>query len=305
LKKVTFGGQSAVTIAGGAPAVSDPVELSAATETVIVSVFLPNDTEFALGQRGIQAVTLDAQDATMLPVIAGAKPTVARTPISAILVAGGPDSHTVVAFGDSITDGGIGGTPDVRGWPGHLARRLAQAPRRAQIAVVNEGIAGNRILNDVIGASALSRFDRDVLSLPNVSHVIVLEGINDIGFNRLPDNANPGAAVSSDSLIAGYRQLIARAHQHGIRIVGGTLLPFQGAMYFSDAGEQTRQAINTWIRSGKEFDAVVDFDLALRDPADPKKLAAAFDSGDHLHPSDAGFKAMAMAFTLSEISTSR
>lgn len=305
LKKVTFSGQSSVTIGGGAAAVSDPVDLSVSTEAVSVSLFLPNDTQFALGQRGVQAVSVETRDATLSAVIEGAKPSLARTPVSAILVAGGADSHTVVAFGDSITDGGISGTSDVRGWPGYLAQRLVKAPGRAHIAVANAGIAGNRILNDVIGASALSRFDRDVLSLPNVSHVIVLEGINDIGFSRLPDNANPGPAVSSDALIAGYRQLIARAHQHGIKVIGGTLLPFQGAMYFSDAGEQTRQAVNNWIRSSGEFDAVVDFDRALRDPAAPRKLAAAYDSGDHLHPSDAGCKAMAMAFTLSVFSASR
>ena len=305
LKKVTFSGQSAVTIAGGAAAVSDPIDLSVSTAAVIVSLFLPNDTEFALGQRGMQAVSLDTRDATPLPAIDGVKPTMARTPVSAILVAAGPDSHTVVAFGDSITDGGFSGTSDVRGWPGHLAQRLLQAPGRARISVANAGIAGNRILNDVIGASALARFDRDVLSLPNVSHVIVLEGINDIGFSKLPDNTTPTPAVSSDALIAGYRQLIARAHQHGIKVIGGTLLPFQGANYYSDAGEKTRQAINAWIRSGGEFDSIVDFDQALRDPAEPKKLAAAYDSGDHLHPSDAGSKAMAMAFTLSAFSTSR
>lgn len=301
LKKVTFGGQSALTIAGGAPALSDPVDLSNSAEAVIVSLYLPNDTEFALGQMRMQAVSLAGRDATLLPVIEGASPTMARTPVSAILVAGAPNSHTIVAFGDSITDGGFSGTPDVRGWPGHLSRRLLQSSGGARIAVANQGIAGNRILSDVIGSSALSRFDRDVLSLPNVSHVILLEGINDIGFARLPDNSSPGPAVTSDALIAGFRQLIARAHQQGIKMVGGTLLPFQGAMYYSEAGEQTRQAVNTWIRSGGEFDAVVDFDRALRDPAEPKKLAAAYDSGDHLHPSDAGFKAMAMAFTLNEL----
>lgn len=298
LKKVTFGGQATLTIAAGALAVSDPVALSVPAEAVIVSLYLPTDTQFPLGQRGVQAVSAAATDATSLPVIKDASPTIARTPVSAILVAAEPDSHTIVAFGDSITDGGISATADVRGWPGHLARRLAQEPRAARVAVVNEGLAGNRILNDVIGASALARFDRDVLSVPSVSHVILLEGINDIGFASLPDNSSHQPAVTSDALIAGYRQLIARARQHGIKVIGGTLLPFEGTMYYSDAGEQTREAVNKWIRSAGEFDAVVDFDQALRDKSEPKKLAAAFDSGDHLHPSDEGFKAMAAAVSL-------
>jgi lysophospholipase L1-like esterase len=153
-------------------------------------------------------------------------------------------------------------------------------------------------LNDSIGLNALARFDRDVLSLPNVTHVILLEGINDIGFSKLPDNSTPGPTIDAAALIGAYRQIIARAHLRDIKVIGGTLLPFEGAMYYSLAGDQTRQTVNEWIRSGAAFDAVVDFDRALRDRTDPKKLAAAYDSGDHLHPSDAGYKAMANAFEL-------
>jgi lysophospholipase L1-like esterase len=300
IRKVTFGGQSSVTLPAGAPALSDSVELSTkSAQAVIVSIFLPNDTPCPLGQRGIQEVTLDSRDATQVPILEGAAPTTARTLVSAILVAGGTSVKTIVAFGDSITDGAITDTQDVRGWPGHLALRLMRSHGQGQFAVANEGIGGNRVLSDIIGLSALARFDRDVLSLPNVTHLVLLEGINDIGFPNMPGNSNHPPAIEAISLIAAYRQLIGRAHQHGIRVIGGTLLPFKGAMYYSQTGNQTRQAVNEWIRSGREFDAVVDFDRALRDPKEPDELAAAYDSGDHLHPSDAGYMAMANAFKLS------
>ena len=306
IRKVTFGGRSSVTLPGGTPVLSDPVDLSTkSAEAVIVSIFLPNATECPLGQRGIQEVTLDGRDATQVPILEGAAPTNARTLVSAILVAGGPDAKTIVALGDSITDGAVTDTQDVRGWPGHLALRLMQSGGQVHFAVANEGIGGNRVLSDIIGLSALARFDRDVLSLPNVTHLIVLEGINDIGFSRLPDNANPAPPIEANALIGAYRQIIGRAHLRGIKVIGGTLAPFQGAMYYSEAGDQIRQSVNEWIRSSGEFDGVVDFDGALRDPNEPHKLAAAYDSGDHLHPSDAGYVAMSKAFKLSLFSGSK
>ena len=299
IRKVTFGGRTSVTLAAGTPALSDPVDLpTKSAEAVIVSIFLPSATECPLGQTGIQEVTLDVRDATQAPIIEGAVPATARSLVSAILVAGEPDAKTIVAFGDSITDGGVTDTPDVRGWPGHLALRLIRERGQAHFAVANEGIAGNRVLSDMIGLSALARFDRDVLSLPNVTHLILLEGINDIGFPSFLDNKN-APPIEASALIAAFRQMIVRAHQHGIKVIGGTLAPFLGAMYYSAGGDQTREAVNEWIRSGGEFDAVVDFDRALRDPAEPKRLAAAYDSGDHLHPSDAGYAAMSKAFNLS------
>jgi lysophospholipase L1-like esterase len=174
-----------------------------------------------------------------------------------------------------------------------------------EFAVANEGIGGNRVLSDIIGLSALARFDRDVLSLPSVTHLILLEGINDIGFPKLPGNSNPGPPIQANALIAAYRQIISRAHLRGIKVLGGTLPPFQGAMYYSETGDQTRHSVNEWIRSSGEFDAVVDFDRALRDPREPDKLSAAYDSGDHLHPSDAGYIAMSMAVDLSVFSGSK
>jgi lysophospholipase L1-like esterase len=306
IRRVTFGGRSSVTLPAGAPAVSDAVDLpTKSAQAVIVSIFLPNSTQCPLGQRGIQAVILDARDATEAPTLEGATATTARTLVSAVLVAGGAGAKTVVALGDSITDGAVTDSHDVRGWPGHLALRLMGTSGKVHFAVANEGIGGNRLMSDSIGLSALARFDRDVSSLPNVTHLILLEGINDIGFASLPDNANPGPPIDANALISAYRQIIARAHLRGIKVIAGTLLPFAGAMYYSAPGDQTRQTVNEWIRSGAEFDAVVDFDRALRDPAQPQKLAAAYDSGDHLHPSDAGYKAMSNAFQLSMFSGSK
>jgi lysophospholipase L1-like esterase len=306
IRTVKFGGRSSVTLPAGTPAVSDSIDLSTnSASAVIVSIFLPNDTECAPGQRGIEEVILDSRDATQVPTLEGATPTTGRTLVSAILVASGPDAKTIVAYGDSITDGAITDTRDVRGWPGHLALRLMRARGQVHFAVANEGIGGNRVVSDIIGLSALARFDRDVLSLPNVTHLILLEGINDIGFSSFPDNPNPAPPVEANTLIAAYRQLIERAHQHGIKVIGGTLAPFKGAMYYSETGDQTRQAVNEWIRSAGEFDAVVDFDRALRDPKEPDRLAAAYDSGDHLHPSDAGYIAMSKAFNLNMFSGSK
>ena len=167
--------------------------------------------------------------------------------------------------------------------------------------MIDEGISGNRVLNDsaCFGVNAQQRLDRDVLTQDGVRFVILLEGINDIGFSAVPP-VGPFAAcvvpnpdVSADQIIAGYQQIIARVHAKGISIFGGTLLPFKGAGYFTTAGEAKREAVNTFIRSSGAFDGVIDFDRATRDPADPQMLRAAYDSGDHLHPNDAGYQAMA------------
>jgi len=301
MRKVTFNGRSTISIPGGAPAVSDPVDLTTGqSDAVIVSIFLTKDTQFPLGQRGVQASALDNGDATQALTLESARPTLVRTPVSAVLVASSSRAETIVAFGDSITDGGITDTPDVRGWPGHLSKRLMQASGHPPLGVANEGIGGNGLVTDIIGPNGLARFDRDVLSLPNVTYVVLLEGINDIGFSNSPGGPGSGAPVSSQEMIGAYRQLIERAHEHLIRLIAGTLLPYKGAMYYSENGEQIRDSLNEWIRTSRELDGVVDFDRALRDPADSKKLNAAYDSGDHLHPSDAGYKAMAQAFDVNQ-----
>jgi lysophospholipase L1-like esterase len=212
--------------------------------------------------------------------------------LARVEVAAAPDARAVVAFGDSITDGARSTANANARWPDTLARRLAERRRGPPVAVLNAGISGNRVLGDGAGVSALARFDKDVLMQSGVTHVIVMEGINDIGVAR----ANP--SPSADDLIAAHRQLIARAHARGLKIYGATLTPFEGAAYYTPEGEAKRQALNNWIRTSGEYDAVIDFDAVTRDPASPSKFAAFADSGDHLHPGDAGYKAMGDAVDL-------
>jgi lysophospholipase L1-like esterase len=176
-----------------------------------------------------------------------------------------------------------------------LAQRLLSASPAIKMGVVNAGIGGNRVLSEGTygaGINALARFETDVIAQTGATHVIVMEGINDIG------NARQNATPTAEDLIAGHKQLVARAHARGLKIIGATLTPFWGAAYYTEAGEAKRQALNDWIRTGKAYDGVIDFDKATRDPSDPKKFLAAYDSCDHLHPSDAGYKAMADAIDL-------
>jgi lysophospholipase L1-like esterase len=216
----------------------------------------------------------------------------------------------VVAFGDSITDGDGATVGADRDWPSALSRRFLNRKGHAPVAVVNAGIAGNRLLADgfgikVLGISALARFDRDVLTLPGVTHVVLHEGLNDLGFAGATLRGRPLAASNetrtADDLIAAYRQLIARAPARGLRVVGATLNPSEGVDlpgYYSPTKEAARQAVNQWIRTSRAFDGVVDFDAVLRDPNHPTRIQPRFDSGDHLHPNDAGYQAMADAVDL-------
>jgi lysophospholipase L1-like esterase len=221
----------------------------------------------------------------------------------------------VVTFGDSITDG-VGAKQGTYGdWPDQLAKRLETKGGESSLAVLNEGIGGNRILYDGAGVSALARFDRDVLAQPGVSCLIVLEGINDIGWPHMkPRPASDGTqpkegpfaaqSVTADQLIAGMRQVIDRAHEHHIKVFGSTLTPYEGADYFSQDGEAVRQAVNQWIRNGGAFDGVVDFDAAVRDPAHPAQFRQDYQSGDHLHLSAAGYKAMADSIDMAPLKVS-
>ena len=208
-----------------------------------------------------------------------------------------PDAAgVVVTFGDSITDGAASTADTNNRWPDVLARRLLGSPTPMKIGILNAGIGGNRVVSEGTygsGINALARFEVDALSHPGVTHIIVMEGINDIG------NARQNPMPTAEDLIAAHTQLIARAHARGVKIFGATLTPFWGAGYYTDVGEAKRQALNEWIRTSKAYDGVVDFDKATRDPSDPKKLLAAYDSCDHLHPSDAGYKAMGEAIDLS------
>jgi len=217
-----------------------------------------------------------------------------------------------VALGDSITDG-VGAKPGEYGdWPDQLAKRLANDHNSPALAVVNEGIGGNRILHDGAGVNALARFDRDVLAQPGMTTLIVLEGINDIGWPHMkspptkdapPRKESPFAAeeVTAEELIMGLRQIIDRAHEHQIGVIGATLTPYEGADYFTTDGEAIRQAVNKWIRTSGAFDGVFDFDAAVRDPSHPSQFREGYHSGDHLHPSTAGYKAMIDAIDLATL----
>ena len=205
------------------------------------------------------------------------------------------DTPVLVAFGDSLTEGGGGIS---RPWPVVLAERLTRRPDGSRVTVVNAGISGNRLLREGYGPSGLARFGDDGLHRPGVRSIIVLQGINDLGF---AGSVEPGAArVTAEDVIGGYRQLIARARAAGVKIYGGTLLPFEGAGsgYFAPDKEPVRQAVNTWIRSSGELDGVVDFDAAVRDPGRPSRLRPDYDEGDHLHLNQAGHTALGQAVDL-------
>ena len=292
---VTYRGSASFQIPAGGQVLSDPVAMRVGPlQDLAVSVYLPGRTGAATFHADAQQVNWvsDAGDhAADSDAGAFTTPTLSWYYVSGLIVQSPDADGTVVALGDSITDG-VGSTAgaDAR-WPNDLARRL-DALAGPTLAVADEGIGGNRVLTGArcCGASAEARFGRDALNQPGVRDIIVLEGINDIGFS-LGD-------VSAAQVIAGYRQLIAQAHARGLRIFGATLLPFQGAGYYTAAGEATREAVNTWIRTSGAFDGVIDFDAVMRDPADPLRLNPAYDSGDHLHPDDAGYQAMADAISL-------
>jgi len=229
--------------------------------------------------------------------------------VSAVLVPAQPSQRLVVAFGDSVTDGD-GSTVDTdHTWPNDLARRLATSREGSRVSVVNAGIAGNRLQSDgflaSFGIAALARLDRDALALPGVTHIVLLEGINDIGFPGAQLDgrhlADPSDVRSHQDLIDAYRQLIFRAHARGIKVIGATLGPCEGFVisgYYSESKEAVRQTVNKWIRTSGSFDAVIDFDAILRDPDHPTRLLPRFASKDHLHPNDIGYQAMGDAIDL-------
>jgi len=303
-KPVTFGGKPSITIPPGAPAVSDPVDLKVAPlESLAISLYLPKVAPATtMHWDGRQTAYIVAGDKTADADIKPDTTSLSRLFLNGILVNAPDDARAIVTFGDSITDGD-GSTADANHrWPDLLAERLKEAGG-APVAVLNEGISGARVLSDRMGVNALARFDEDVLSHPHVDTVILMMGINDIGWPGSPLDSGP--APSAEDVIDGYKQLIARAHDHDIRIIGATLTPFAVAFkgtplegYYSDEKEAKRVAINDWIRNSKAFDGVIDFDAVVRDSANPKQIQKAFDKGDNLHPNDAGYKAMADSIDL-------
>jgi lysophospholipase L1-like esterase len=301
-RRITFAGKASAIALPGAPLMSDPINLAVAPlATVAVSVFLPDETQattFHWDGRQTAYVVKGNQVASKR--IEADTTTGARIFLSGIQVEAAAPAGAVVVIGDSITDGnGASIDTDAR-WPDFLAVRLATR----NVAVLNAGISGACLLRDCMGVNALARFDRDVLSQPRVKTVIVLLGINDISWPGTAFDPE-GVSPSVNALITGYRQLIARTHTHGVRIVGATLMPFEGALpgtpmdnYYNTEKDKLRQQVNAWIRTSGEFDTVIDFDALARDPAHQARLKLIFDSGDHLHPGDRGNKAMADAIDL-------
>jgi lysophospholipase L1-like esterase len=296
LRPLTFGGRRETVIAAGAPALSDPVDLKVGAMTeLVVSVRIPAGVK--LKPFGGAVMAIAPGDQSLSARLASGDTIVGRPLVSGAMVLGSDAPRIVVALGDSITDGNRAKLGELRGWPEQLERRLLAGGGR--FAVINAGIGGNRLLSTSWGKSALARFDRDVARIGGVSHLILLEGINDIahGGKSLLLGDNPPLDV--DALIAGYRQIIARAHARGIKVVIGTITPFEGGTAFDAARESQRAAANAWIRGSGEPDTFVDFDAALRDPDHPLRLRAAFDSGDHLHPNEGGYRAMGNMIDLS------
>jgi lysophospholipase L1-like esterase len=300
-RTLTFSGKPSVTIPPGALVLSDPVDLDVPQlGDLAISVYVPGKTGPPTWHfTGLHTTYLAGPgDFTSKTDIPDASKEPSWFWIEGVDVTAPKGTAAVVAFGDSITDGAQSTVDANHSWPSDLAQRLlARSGHHQQLAVLNAGISGNRVLHDVVGPNALARFDRDALLQSGVEDIIVLESINDIGFSNIPSNANQ--AVSADDLIAGLQQLIERAHARGIRIFGATLTPFEGATYASPEGEAKREAINKWIRTSGAFDGVIDFDATVRDPEHPKTVLPAYDSGDHLHPNDAGYQAMADAIDLS------
>jgi lysophospholipase L1-like esterase len=298
---LTFGGRTSVTIPPGALVVSDPatVKVPAASDLAI-SFFLPAQTIHQLTQHGgANQISYSAPGN-----VVGAKTLDGPAEIHSWHFIKGVDvkvpaqDGAIVAFGDSITDGAYATLNANARWPDDLFRRLQADKRTAGLGVLNEGIGGNRILHDTTGPNALARFDRDVIAQSGVRYVILMEAINDIGHAYDPNPARVYDLVSAGDLIFGLTQLAERAHAHGIKVYAATLTPYVGAGYSSPAGEQVRQALNQWIRTTSQIDGFIDFDKATQDPANPAVFSPADDSGDHLHPNDAGYKAMADSIDL-------
>ena len=296
---ITFGAKPSIIIPPGALIVSDPVALKVAPfSDLAVSLFIPDQpvnqlTIHPFADQTNYLVPGNAVSATSLDT---ATPFFTWDFLKGVDVTADNKSASIVTFGDSITDGAHSTRDANARWPDVFARRLQANKKTADLGVLNEGIGGNRILHDTTGPSALARFDRDVLAQTGVKYLVIMESINDIG--HATDPAKPYDVVTAEDLIAGLSQLATRAHTHGIKVIGATLTPFVGAKYQSPAGEEMRQAINKWIRTTNQLDGVIDFDKVTTDSTHPGMFLPLDDSGDHLHPGDAGYKAMGESIDL-------
>jgi lysophospholipase L1-like esterase len=306
---LTFGGSRSVVLPRGGSALSDPVRMAVPQlATLAVSLYLPGQTgQVTYHQDGQQTSYLAAGDHAADTAPDAFTTTVGSWFFVDAVQVRGPASGAILALGDSITDGFQSQVDANTRWPNYLARTLAARRGPSAPAVVDEGISGNRVLHDspCLGVRLLDRLDRDVFSQPGVRAVVLLEGINDLGFSQTPNSGctAPNTEVSVAELTAGYRAVIAAAHRHGLRVIGGTLLPFEGAGYWSPAAERKRVAVNAWIRGSGAFDGVVDFASVMAYPGHPELLAPQYDSGDHLHPNDGGYQAMAGAVSAASFGT--
>jgi lysophospholipase L1-like esterase len=299
-RSLTFAGAPSAFVPAGAPVISDPVDLAVpALATLVVRVYLPGRVNDVTGHNLVAGpgwiIPGDQTAAAGLP--AAAQPLDGRALLAGVETLVPASAVGIVAIGSSGTDGAGATNAAGGGWPEQLAARFA---------VANQGISGNRLLNDGFGASILARFDRDVLALPGVTHLVLLGGMNDIAYSIAPGDVDPefagimttDAPIGTADVIAAYRQIVERAHAHGVAVFGATLTPYGGSGSSTPDGEAARQHVNDWIRSSGAFDAVLDFDAVWRDPEDPARVAAGFDLGDHLHGNDAGYRALADSIDL-------
>jgi lysophospholipase L1-like esterase len=301
---LTFSGKSSVTIPAGALVVSDPVSVQVAPlSSLAVSVYLPDQriSETTCHEDARSTTFIAAGDATASTALTDARTITSWCFVKGIDVStSDAKAAAIVTLGDSITDGALSTRDTNHRWPDVLASRLQADPKSAYLSVLNEGIGGNRLLREGAGQAALARFDRDVLAQSDVRYLIILEGINDVGAIARPRDAEDSltAPQLTSALTFALTQLVTRAHAHGIKVFGATLTPYVGAGYASPAGEEAREAVNDWIRTSGVFGGVIDFDKAARDPANPNVFLPSVDSGDHLHPGDAGHQVMGSSIEL-------
>jgi len=299
LKPVTFSGAGGISIPAGTPVLSDAVPLAVSPGTeLVISIYLKGQLEF--DARGLALIAEGPGDQTLSDTLQGRKDFSGRPLVTGIDVFAPQPVHVIAVLGDSLSDSNRPQVKPFKSWPEFLADRLNARKTGGTYAVVNAGIAGNQLFATAAGAGGLSRLDRDVLQIHGLSYIILLEGENDIGMSGHTLMAGENPPLTAQDLIAGYRQVIARAHIRGIKVAIATMLPFGGApTHYTPEHDQVREAVNQWIRTSHEPDAVIDFEKVARDPNTPSKLAPAFDSGDHLHPGEAGFKALAASIDLS------
>jgi lysophospholipase L1-like esterase len=302
-RPLTFSGAAAVTVPAGAEVLSDPIDDPVPPLTSLAITFhLDEPPSPETGHPGSRATSYYLHgDQVSAPTLTGATPIEHWYQLAAIDVLAPPSAASIVALGDSTTDGHATTTNGNNRWTDVLAERLQASPATRNIAVLNQGIGGNHLLTDGLGPNVLARFDRDVVAQTGVRWLIVFEGINDLGgLTRLHEVSPEEHAAFVARILAAYQQIIVRAHAHGIRVIGATITPDGGSDYYhpGPATEADRQAVNAWIRAPGHFDGLIDFDKAIRDPAHPDRMLPTEDCGDHLHPNPAGYRAMAEAINL-------